>query len=1306
MPQTIQPGSQSTTFTIGSADTYTLAAGSARTQTASTAIQATVASGATTIDIEGTLTDTVSGQRAIRAALGNGQILVGTNGIVRALDGDAIQAQAFTGANAAVSTVNLINLGQILSATSITAIGTTGATPPSAAYALNYNAAVGATNAPASDFTSGGVITNGSEGNATALIRSDSGDAIRLGAHQTLVNYGTITGAGPVNDSSSNNSFNATGNTSNAQRYDISRGVRINAATATNDTIDNHGLIQGAQHGVDVGNTAATNIQVVNQAGATILGHNGSGVGADTTGAAAGTVVVTNSGTIRGEYAPTYDRAGYATIDGDGDGVDVDGGATVYNLAGGLIAGAGAGGVLNGQGAGGFDSNGRANRSEGLSLGGGVVVNDGTISGADTAIVVNNDSNSNGSRSGVAATSIVNGATGAIVGQNGYAIRLENKTGTAAIDNDTIVNAGTITGNGGVPIGTVLRQDGNADPGTVGTLNGVAYTTADTGSARFIAGDGAAIQTGEGRDALSNYGTITGNTGRAISLEGGDDTLNLYTGATVTGRIDGGAGTDILNLRLDDRTGAGPNNLGANSGVTTGTLAAIVGFEALNVQGGTWTLADAQSYASGIAVTSGAGLVVGASGSIVGAVANAGTLTFAHASDLVQADVISGAGSVVQAGSGVLVLSGASTYSGGTTLVSGILDLAAATTGSFGAVTAAAAGTGAIRFTDGAQTLRIEGVALGSDAGFANTIAGFAADGDVINLRGIGQTSTAMFDYESNVLTLADALGTRATLHFTGSYAGAQFSAASDGAGGTQVTLSLPTLTVTAALASDTGVSGTDSLTTDPTVTGTADASALVTFSENGTVLGSVTADAQGHYTFGFRDGSGTALLADGAHAITVTETTLGATVAAVQPVRLILDTAAPSLQADAAAGTGVVTTLTGNVLANDSDASGLHVVSLQFASTPSVAVPEAGTTQVDSTNGTLMIAADGSYSYHPTTAGQAMFIETVADAAGNTSQTTLTLDVAKAAIPAALSFGFALTDAHFDFSSGHDLVTAPNGMVTDLTGVATISFTDGTVKGNDGSPLIDDLFYAATNLDVWRAHVDPDQHYADFGWHEGRDPNAEFSTTGYLAANADVAKAAINPLTHYDQFGWKEGRDPAANFDNELYLSHNPDVKAAGVDPLTHYLTFGQAEGRQAYAAVGKAGDLGTHPGFDAEYYLLSNTDVAKAAITAGGDGFVFAYTHYETFGWHEGRNPNAVFDTKGYLNAYADVKGANVDPLTHYDTFGFKEGRDPSASFDTKMYETAYADVANAHVDPMLHYLQFGALEGRSAFADGKFG
>ena len=96
--------------------------------------------------------------------------------------------------------------------------------------------------------------------------------------------------------------------------------------------------------------------------------------------------------------------------------------------------------------------------------------------------------------------------------------------------------------------------------------------------------------------------------------------------------------------------------------------------------------------------------------------------------------------------------------------------------------------------------------------------------------------------------------------------------------------------------------------------------------------------------------------------------------------------------------------------------------------------------------------------------------------------------------------------------------------------------------------------------------------HFNTSGFHEGRDPNAFFDTSGYLAVNQDVAASGVNPLDHYHQVGWKQGRDPCRNFDTTLYLINNPDVAAAGIDPLEHFLQFGQSEGRQAYAAIGQS--------------------------------------------------------------------------------------------------------------------------------------
>ena len=47
-----------------------------------------------------------------------------------------------------------------------------------------------------------------------------------------------------------------------------------------------------------------------------------------------------------------------------------------------------------------------------------------------------------------------------------------------------------------------------------------------------------------------------------------------------------------------------------------------------------------------------------------------------------------------------------------------------------------------------------------------------------------------------------------------------------------------------------------------------------------------------------------------------------------------------------------------------------------------------------------------------------------------------------------------------------------------------------------------------------------------------------------------------------------------------------------------------------------------------------------------------------------------SGLFDEKYYLLHNPDVRVADTDPLRHYINFGWREGRNPSAQFDTKFY------------------------------------
>ena len=269
------------------------------------------------------------------------------------------------------------------------------------------------------------------------------------------------------------------------------------------------------------------------------------------------------------------------------------------------------------------------------------------------------------------------------------------------------------------------------------------------------------------------------------------------------------------------------------------------------------------------------------------------------------------------------------------------------------------------------------------------------------------------------------------------------------------------------------------------------------------------------------------------------------------------------------------------------------------------------------------------------------------------------------------VTFGFRLVDATVSYSGNQVIIDGPS-IHTVLSGFETFVFTDGTVDNIDADRLVDDLFYYSRYHDVWNAQVEADAHYHAFGWHEGRDPNAFFSTGIYLGANPDVKAAGVDPLAHFDVSGWQEGRVPSLNFDPAQYLAANPDVAAAHIDPLRHFLEFGAAEGRQPFTPGSPIGPTG----FDYFHYLQHNPDVVAAGIDP--------FQHFQQFGWQEGRNPSALFDVNGYLATYGDVAVAGINPLDHYNTFGWHEGRDPSVGFDTTSYLAAYADVAAAQRQP----------------------
>jgi 4-hydroxybenzoate polyprenyltransferase len=224
-----------------------------------------------------------------------------------------------------------------------------------------------------------------------------------------------------------------------------------------------------------------------------------------------------------------------------------------------------------------------------------------------------------------------------------------------------------------------------------------------------------------------------------------------------------------------------------------------------------------------------------------------------------------------------------------------------------------------------------------------------------------------------------------------------------------------------------------------------------------------------------------------------------------------------------------------------------------------------------------------------------------------------------------------------------------------------------GWREGKDPNQSFSTCAYLRANPDVAAAQLNPLVHFLRYGRREGRTFDAPGTMHPHHAALAGPdgvdadwyltqypqAAAYVSPAEHYDRVGWHQGKDPNPNFSTTLYLRANPDIAAAQINPLIHYLTRGRREGRalvEPEAAWNPAGVLTAPEGVDAQWYLARYPETAS---------FVSAAAHYAYHGWREGKDPNPSFSTTGYLTAYPDVAAAEIDPLAHYLTHGRREGR-----------------------------------------------
>jgi hypothetical protein len=383
---------------------------------------------------------------------------------------------------------------------------------------LSLNASAGG--AQAVDFSSmtGANTINNYFG---AVMTAHEADAVRPGANGFLSNAGTI------------QSLTSAGASSDAIDGQANSGIRV----------VNSGLVSGGRHGItaeqaDAG--SAFTLHVTNDAGGTIRGTSGSGINVDGFNGRQ-VVTIVNAGSIFGNGAT-----------GDGDGVDVDGLVDISNS--GTIRSLNA---FSAPGAG-------LAFSEGISAGGGRIVNTGTIEGLVNA--------GNGNAVGRGITLAGNDiASGPLAG-----------TREGLYGNATIVNQGLIRGQGGAAIVAV------------GAASGYTVTIDNRAGGKIVGGGTgvAAIQGGADVTLITNAGTIDGSAGgRAIALGGAANTVTISGGsAVVIGDIDGGgnAGSTMV-------VDAGAGNTFAYGGV-------ITGFGGVVLRSGVTTLAGANRIDAGSAL--------------------------------------------------------------------------------------------------------------------------------------------------------------------------------------------------------------------------------------------------------------------------------------------------------------------------------------------------------------------------------------------------------------------------------------------------------------------------------------------------------------------------------------------------------------------------------------------------------------------------------------------------------------------------------------------------------------------------------
>ncbi len=283
---------------------------------------------------------------------------------------------------------------------------------------------------------------------------------------------------------------------------------------------------------------------------------------------------------------------------------------------------------------------------------------------------------------------------------NFASMNLGHSEGTAVGTRSINLTGGTLTLTNGVAYGlgthTVNLNGGTLQAGSssfawahnanVTTTIGAAGFTFDSQAFtasinQVLGGTGALTKIGSGTLSLSGANTYTGGT----TLNGGTLALGSAGALGSTGTISFGGGTlqhsplNVINYSSRFSTAAGQQyKVDTNGQLVIWTTPLTSSGGSLTKTGlGILRLTGASTY-TGVTTISGGTLQLGNGstiGSIAGDITNNATLVFNPNGSQTYSGVISGSGSVAKSGFGTITLTGANTYTGGTTISEGTLQL-------------------------------------------------------------------------------------------------------------------------------------------------------------------------------------------------------------------------------------------------------------------------------------------------------------------------------------------------------------------------------------------------------------------------------------------------------------------------------------------------------------------------------------------------------------------------------------------------------------------------------------------------------